>query len=109
VLLYHVTPRINYRSIYVFGLLLRAARDEPHEIWLVSASKVNWALAHCARRHAVPVDSLTVIAVDVPRRWSMDGSLSGNTRTRKLKRYKRGVWRCAVDIPSCRLTWVEET
>jgi hypothetical protein len=84
-ILYHLTPRENVGSICERGLLLEKAQTGHKVIWLCAGSRVDWAAAHCARRHSVDEADLAMFRVNV--RWEI------------LHRHSRCLWYCELDIP----------
>ena len=86
--LYHVTPIENHNSIVQNGLLLSFALNTSRPaVWLVSKSRLSWAIKHTLRRHRA--SGVSIYVVTVPRGW--------------LTRAWRGVWRSGVDVPPLRL------
>jgi hypothetical protein len=83
--LFHVSPVRNLRSIGRFGLLPSLARAGLRAVWLVSRSRLTWAIAHVRERHSVA--DVVVFRVAVSRS--------------SLVRRRRGVWSSAsVVLPS---------
>ena len=56
-------------------------RPARRAVWMVARSAIPWALAHTAAKPGRGgVNDLVVYRCEVPRR--------------KLRRYRRGIWRC---------------
>jgi hypothetical protein len=79
---FHVSPARNTRSVLRFGILTALARGPSKAVWLVSRSRLSWAIAHVRERHAV--SEVVVFRVCVSR-----GA---------LVRRRRGVWSCSSPI-----------
>ncbi len=73
---FHVSPARNLRSINRFGILPSMARQGMRVSWLVSRSKVAWAINHVRDRHSVA--DVVVFRIVVERT--------------SLIRRRRGVW-----------------
>ena len=79
--LYHIASRTNCPSIDATGLDPQRAVNKERAVWLVTRSNVAWALAHTAAKPGRGgVNDLVVYTCQVPRR--------------KLRRYRKGIWRC---------------
>lgn len=85
--LYHISPVLNTASTLEDGLLVSERRTRAACIWLVSASRVPYAIRHVQRRHGV-----TEVAVFQVR-----------VRRGLLRRQRRGVWRHYGDVPPARV------
>ncbi len=85
-ILLHVTVRRNLPSIYRRGIDPRFSRGARAECWFCSSRLREWAIAHVAERHEVPVADVVVIRVNVPRA--------------KLVRRATGKWTCAGVVRS---------
>jgi hypothetical protein len=85
-ILLHVSLRRNLPSIWRFGLSPAFARCGLPVVWLCAPSRREWALAHVAARHGVPVASLIVLRVSVPRS--------------QLVRRRRFLWTCSRVVRS---------
>lgn len=92
--LYHVTHKSLWLSIGVQGLLLDYSSGAKAAIWLVSESRVSWAVAHVKSRDNVPAQDLIVVSVRVRR---------GVLRRNRL----RGVWYCVDNIYPCRVETIK--
>jgi len=57
-IVYHVSPGSNYRSIVTDGVLTSKAKNKAGLVWLCAGDKLPWAVAHTRRRHKC----LTVVA-----------------------------------------------
>jgi hypothetical protein len=88
-LLRHATPSRNLDSIRRRGLLTAMSRGALRAVWLHAPGATAWAIPHTSRRHAVPVEAVAVLTVNVPRSW--------------LRRGRRGLWICFRDIPPDRI------
>jgi hypothetical protein len=77
--LYHVTLTANLPSIQLGGLDPTRSKGKRPLVWLVTASRIHWAIAHCCMRHNCSVGALTVCQVTTDQ--------SKLVRTRL-----RGVW-----------------
>lgn len=64
--LFHVTPRSNQQAIYSQGLLVEKSQGRERVLWLVSRSRVEWAIRHVKQRHGV--DDVAVLYVRVKAR-----------------------------------------
>jgi len=58
--LYHVSPAKNRANILSLGLDPIFSLGKEQKLWLVSAHRVMWALAHCSARHHMPVNELDI-------------------------------------------------
>jgi hypothetical protein len=79
---FHVSPARNTRSILRFGILPALAKGSHKAVWLVSRSRLEWAMAHVRARHAVA--EVAVFRVSVSRA--------------ALVRRRRGVWSCSSPV-----------
>jgi len=61
--LYHVTPSANLDSIQVGGLDPLRSRGKTKATWLVTESRIPWALSHTSYRHGCSVGALSVCTV----------------------------------------------
>ena len=94
-LLYHVTPKANVRSILKWGLLASMARSPSRKaVWGVSRSLVPWAIVHVLGK-AWYMGRLGVGDVVVVQ-WTLPRS--------KVRRYGRGVWYTGPDTRSIPIT-----
>jgi len=84
-LLRHATLRKNLPSIDELGLLCSKSKGRKKVVWVHAAGKSAWATLHTVRRHGGRVEDVVLITVDVPRRF--------------LRRSRRGLWYCLVDVP----------
>lgn len=97
--LYHVTPAYNQKSISVFGLL-RSACTSPTllrrggAIFLVTETSVAWAVKHTKRRYKC--GGVVVYRVTVRRSW-LD-------KNKRLGQDGCGFWRCWRDICPCKMS-----
>ena len=66
-ILLHVTVRRNLPSIYRRGIDRRLSCGARAGCWFCSSRLREWAIAHVAERHEVPVADVVVIRVNVPR------------------------------------------
>ena len=89
-ILFHCSPCDNETTIRALGLDLDFCQTAVHAIWLVTHSRLNWALRHASTRHNVAPDEIDVWRVRVSRR--------------KVARYGRGIWLSRVDVPPSALT-----
>ena len=80
--LWHSTPCGRVRSILRGGLLPALSQCARAEVWLCSASRRPWSLAHTRERHGV--EAVALVRVVVPRAW--------------LVRRRRGLWTCTRPI-----------
>lgn len=64
--LFHVTPRRNQQSIYRDGLLVDKSQCRERVLWLVSRSRVEWAIRHVQQRHGS--DDVAVLYVKLKAR-----------------------------------------
>ena len=90
----HATPTGNLESILSAGLQPDRSRGKRKAVWLHSPSKTTWAILHTMKNHAVTMEAITVIELDVPRSW--------------LVRAQKGLWRCARVIEPERIRQVTE-
>jgi hypothetical protein len=91
--LYHVTPRNNWYSIGVQGLLLHMSNRRREKIGLVTFHNLSWAVNHCCLKYHCSQDDLIVVKVRV--------------RRHTLRRNKiPGVWYSTEDIYPCRIETV---
>jgi hypothetical protein len=91
-ILHHVTFRANVAPILKNGLLTAKSQGKLRAVWLCSAAKVLWGIAHVCQRHQRRLESAVVLEVSVPRSW--------------LRRSKKGLWYCPQDIPPERIRGV---
>lgn len=76
--LYHATLKSNLDSIQKHGLNPEFSKGKEAVIWLHTASRTHWAIAHVQKRHKVKLSEVVIIAVDIPRS--------------RLTRRWRGLW-----------------
>ena len=76
--LYHATLKSNLDSIRENGINPEFSKGKDKVIWLHTASRTHWAIAHVQKRHKVNLSEVVIITVNVPRS--------------KLKRRWRGLW-----------------
>jgi hypothetical protein len=81
----HATPVRNINSILNRGLLCAKSKGRLKAVWLHAPLKTYWAVVHVAERHHARVEQVAVLELQVPRRW--------------LRRSRRGLWYCPVDVP----------
>jgi hypothetical protein len=86
--LYHTTPTVKLKRIYERGIDPAFSQCKRQEVWLHVKSRTQWAENHVKDRHKI--DSVTTIAVDVPRSW--------------LTRRRKGLWTCDRAIHFARFT-----
>jgi hypothetical protein len=86
----HATPAVNLPSIRARGLLTAMSRGVLPLVWLHVPGASRWAVPHVSRRHGVPVESVALLTISVPRSW--------------VRRNKRGLWTCDRDIPPERIS-----
>jgi hypothetical protein len=84
----HVTLARNLPSIDKHGLLCSKSEGKKKVVWLHSASRSAWAAVHTVRRHGNRIENVVVLEVEVPRSW--------------LRRSRKGLWYCKLDIPTQR-------
>jgi hypothetical protein len=82
IVLFHVSPARNLKSLSRFGVLPAFARSSLKAAWLVTRSRLGWAIAHVRERHNV--SDVVIVRVLVPRS--------------ALVRRRRGVWSSASPI-----------
>lgn len=75
--LYHVTPTENIPSIVERGLDPVFSKGKRPVIWLLSAQRVNWGLAHVSNRHKTPVNGLTLFYVTLDKGALLKTAWSG--------------------------------
>lgn len=85
VTLYHVTLDSNWQSIALLGLLTAFSEGRKDAIWLVSESRIRWAIGHISRLRHIEQERMILIKLTVRRSWLTRTSL-------------RGVWVCREDI-----------
>ena len=86
---YHVSPAANVDSIQQFGLLVNKSQGRLRGVWLVTETRVPWAINHTKKRHGC--DTVLVLRVHIPRRWRLS--------SQQIKTNMRGVWLVRRDIP----------
>jgi hypothetical protein len=84
-LLRHATPVRNLPRIIQDGLLCAESQGRLKVVWLHSAAKSWWALAHTVKRHGGRIERVAVIELTVPRSW--------------LRKNRKGLWYSVRDIP----------
>jgi hypothetical protein len=62
-ILYHVTTRLNVRSIGEHGIDPSFSLGRLPQCWYVTPNKCLWALSHVSARHSVAVDDLVIAVV----------------------------------------------
>lgn len=89
--LYHVTPRRNAPNIFAGGILVSKALGDLPAVWLVSKSRLPWAIDHVSKRHGVHIDDVGVFRVRV--------------RREDVRRFScRGVWYTRYSVSATDLT-----
>jgi len=96
--LYHVTRKENWFPVQVLGLIADFGESKKPSVFLVSRSRIPWAIKHISKRDGVPQDEYIIVTVHV--------------RRSKLSRLtwpgcKRGLWRHSGDICPCKIDWVD--
>ena len=86
---YHVTAGWNVPPIILQGLCCRGRRMRV--VWLCTHARLAWAILHVSRHHAWRPKTMRVLRVRVPRAW--------------IRRWRRGIWICARDIPRERISY----
>jgi hypothetical protein len=84
-LLRHATPMKNLASIRQAGLLCSKSEGRLPVVWLHAPSKSAWAMLHTVKRHGGRIEAVTVIELNVPRRW--------------LRKSRRGLWYSGATSP----------
>lgn len=97
-ILYHVTHKNNWFSVGVQGLLTDYARGRYQSIFLVSKSRIPYAIRHVSRLDGYDETELIVVSVRVRRSWLSRLTWPGA---------KLGLWRCRRSISPARIEWVE--
>jgi hypothetical protein len=85
----HATPARNLNSILRRGLLCSHSRGKLPVVWACSPARSWWAVLHVVKRHGGRVESTVVLELAVPRSW--------------LRRNRKGLWYCPLDIPPDRI------
>ena len=85
-ILYHVSPAANRDSIAASGVLTEYSQGKLPLVWLVSESRVEWAIRHTRRRHLMGEGQVDVWRVKI-----------GRAKLRRTGR--RGRWATASDCP----------
>ena len=85
--LYHATPTRNRASIQRRGLLTAMSRGKLPVVWLHSASRREWAIAHTKQRHGT--NEVIIFSVNAARK--------------SLRRAGIGLWYSTVDVEPERL------
>lgn len=88
-LLYHATPVRNDASILRTGLETARAVGAKKVVWLHTRANTPWAVLHVAKRHRCDPRDVVVFEVRVSKKH--------------LRRFRRGLWYCVVDVPPQRL------
>jgi hypothetical protein len=96
--LYHVTPQANAFPIGVHGLNDEFSSAKLPGVFLVSKSRVGWAIEHVAARWGVNPGDLVVYRVSVRRSWL------AAVRWRGLR---NGVWRCKRHVTPNRIVMMD--
>jgi hypothetical protein len=87
---YHVSHGDNWYSIVEHGLDTKRSTGRKPAIWLVTPSRLSWAISHVCRLKGYTPNDLVVFTVTVRRSWLQ-------------KTKMRGVWCCMVDIQPDRI------
>lgn len=66
-ILYHLTPKKNLSTIWIFGLLCSHAKGKLKAVWLVPFSGIRKQRLRAAERHNCPTDDLALIVCKVKR------------------------------------------
>jgi len=80
----HATTRQRLASIQAEGLRVAKAQGKEPAIWLHTASKTHWAIAHTQKRHGSRLTDIVILEVQVSRKT--------------LRRAWTGLWKCYVDV-----------
>jgi len=96
--LYHVTHKNNWFPVRTMGLIAEFSQSRRETVFLVTQSKIGWAISHVANRDGLPEDEYIVVTVRVRRSKLTRMTWPG---------LRRGLWRHAGDIPACRIEWVD--
>lgn len=86
--LYHTTLKANLASINEKGIDPSYSRGPEKVVYLHTRSRTERAILHIQTRYDAPLESISVIQVDVPRS--------------KLRREARGVWATKEPIKTYR-------
>ena len=76
--LYHATLKANLDSIREKGINPEFSQGKERVIWLHTASRIHWAIAHTQKRHGGTLADIIIIEVSIPRS--------------RIKRRWRGLW-----------------
>lgn len=96
--LYHVTHKHNWFPVMTLGLQATYSHSLTLTVFLVTESKISWAMAHVCNRHGWDIDDCVVVAVRVRR---------ANLRRVTWRGCTRGVWKHRGDILPCKLEWID--
>lgn len=88
---FHVTTTACVESIAASGLLVCCAAPTARikGVWLVTASKVAWAIVHVASKRRVALEQVVVVEIEVNRKT--------------LKKFRQGIWVSRVDVDASRI------
>jgi hypothetical protein len=96
--LYHVTHKNNWFPISTLGILAEFSQSKSGIVFLVSRSKIDWAIEHVSKRNNQPPAEYIVVTVHVRRSRLSRLTWRGS---------RRGVWRHRGNVPVNRIDWVD--
>jgi hypothetical protein len=96
--LYHVTHKNNWFPVQTVGLIAEFSQSRRQTVFLVTKSKIAWAIKHVSKRDGVPADEYIVVTVKVRRSRLTRMTWPG---------LRKGLWRHTGNIPASRIEWVD--
>jgi hypothetical protein len=96
--LYHVTHKNNWFPVRTMGLIAEFSQSRRETVFLVTKSKIGWAISHVAKRDGLPESEYIVVTVRVRRSKLTRMTWPG---------LRRGLWRHAGNVPAHRVEWVD--
>lgn len=88
-ILRHATTTDRAARIRTEGLRVECALGKEKALWLHTASKTHWAIAHTQKRHNVPLEDIVIFEVSIPRTH--------------LRRAWTGLWKTFSDVVPARM------
>jgi len=80
------------------GLIAEFSQSRRETVFLVTKSKIDWAILHVAKREGLPESEYIVVTVRVRRSKLTRMTWPG---------LRRGLWRHAGNVPAHRIEWVD--
>lgn len=96
--LYHVTHKNNWFPVQTLGLIAEFSQSRRQTVFLVTKSKIAWAIKHVSKRDGLPEDEYVVVTVCVRRSRLTRMTWPG---------LRKGLWRHTGNVPPERVKWVD--